>query len=478
MSNPIGQLLVREGLISAAQLAQTWAYQSQNNIEFKDSLVSLGYLTSEQVSKILHPIPVAPIRSIDTGLNVIFLTDLLLKTAYIESGTFNLHSITKALCLPYSIVDELIQLLKADHQIAIRSATNYGRETQTFELTQRGRERAEAALDISLYVGATPVPLQSYTRILVQQYIQQIEVDNTWINNALQHMTLGEKLLSQLGPAFSSGHSIFLYGPPGTGKSTIAEALGRAMPDHIYIPQAVEVNGQVIRVYDPAIHYSIEEKNKEVSQLDIAANLKHDPRWKKCRRPVVMVGGELTLDMLDLRFDIHAKFYEAPIHMKAANGIFILDDFGRQKMSPREMLNRWIVPLERGTDFLSLHTGMKFEIPFDQISIFCTNLNPAELMDEAFLRRIRHKIKIPYSTEEEFRHILRRVCQMEGIDYDEHAASYLIDSYYQRKGRQFVGSHPRDLVRQIIDHARFCKEQPIFSRTTIDAAADNYFVEY
>ena len=476
MADPIGELLIREGFISAAQLAQVKINQKQSGRRLEDSLVSLGFLTTEQIREILHPVPPIPLKIISTGLSEAFLSDLLLKIAYQEAGTFTLRQVMQKLCLPFSVIDELIELLKVDQLIAIRSATSYGRETQIFELTQRGRERAKAALDVSLYVGAAPVPLQDYTRILAQQYVQQIEVDSAWIHKSLSHMVISEQLLNQLGPAFSSGRAIFLYGPPGTGKSSFAEALGRALPGEIYIPQAVEVNGQVIRLYDPAIHFSIQEETTN-THLDITANVKYDPRWKKCRRPVVMAGGEFTSDMLELRFDSSSKFYEAPVQMKAANGVFILDDFGRQKIPPREMLNRWIVPLERGTDFLSLHTGMKFEIPFDQINIFSTNLHPTDLVDEAFLRRIRHKIKIPYSTEDEYKEILRRVCMKQGIEYNESVANYLLDTCYRKTGRPLVGSHPRDIIDQIIDFSKFLKQPPVFTTATVDAAAGNYFVE-
>ena len=477
MADPVGKLLIREGLISPAQLIQAKTHQKQNGGKLEDSLISLGFLTSETLNLILHPLPPVPLKIINTGLSESFMTDLLLKAAYQEAGAFTLHAISKILCLSFSIIDELIELLKADQLVAIRSATGYGRETQVFELTQRGRERAEAALNRSLYVGAAPVPLKDYTRTLTQQYVQQIEIDSEWIHHSLEHMVVGEQLLNQLGPAFSSGRSLFLYGPPGTGKSSIAEALGRALPDQIYIPQAVEVSGQVIRLYDPSIHFSVEDEIRENTVLDAKANLKHDPRWKKCRRPVVIVGGEFTLDMLDLRFDTNSKFYEAPIQMKAANGVFILDDFGRQKMAPRELLNRWIVPLERGTDFLSLHTGMKFEIPFDQISIFCTNMRPMDLVDDAFLRRIRHKVRVPYSTEEEFKEIFRRVCDAEGIEYDESVANYFVDNYYRKENKPLVGGHPRDIIDQIIDFSRFLKQPPILTTATVDAAAANYFVD-
>ena len=478
MANPIGELLVREGQISSAQLMEAKAAQKKVCGRLEDTLVELGFVQSDVLNKILHPVPPVPLKIANTGLSESFLMNLILKAAYQEAGTFTLHSMSNVLCLPFSVVDELIELLKDEQLIFIRSASGYGRESQVFELTQRGRERAEAAFDISLYVGAAPVPLKNYTRMLTRQYVQQIEIDSEWVNSALKHMVVNDKLMNQMGPAFSSGRAIFLYGPPGTGKSSFAEALGRALPDHVFIPQAVEVSGQIIRVYDPATHFSVDEELSEHKRLDVSANILHDPRWKKCRRPIVMVGGEFSLDMLDLRFDINSKFYEAPVQMKAANGIFILDDFGRQKMSPREMLNRWIVPLERGTDFLSLHTGMKFEIPFDQISIFCTNLSPSELVDEAFLRRIRHKIGVPYLTEPEFKEVFRRVCAAEGIEYNDNVIEYLLEEHYRKKERGLVGSHPRDLIDQILDFSRYQKHQPALTQATIDDAVNNYFVNF
>ena len=476
MTITIGKLLVREGLITEAQMIHTVTEQKRHGNKFGDNLISLGYLTEEQVRKILHPIPSVPLRITDTGLSETFLSDLLLKIAYQEAGTFTVQDIMDKLCLTFTVVDELIELLKSDQLLSIRSATTYGRETQVFELTQRGRERAQMALSISLYAGAAPVPLKDYIRILTQQYVRQIEIDEAWIRKSLSHMVVSETILNQLGPAFSSGHAIFLYGPPGTGKSSFAEALGRALPDQIFIPHAVEVGGQVIRVFDPIAHYTIDEESIDLDEHGIISQTKYDLRWKKCHRPVVMVGAEFTTDMLDLQLDSNSKFYEAPVQMKAANGVFILDDFGRQKMPPQAMLNRWIVPFERGTDFLSLHTGFKFEIPFDQISLFCTNLRPSDLIDEAFLRRIRHKVRIPHYTEAEFKEIFRRVCIMQGIEYHDDVIEYLLNKYYRKTGRAIAGSHPRDLIDQIIDFSRYAKRTAQLTTDAIDAAAANYFV--
>lgn len=478
MLSTIGELLVRERIITMAQLSEALSYQKQHGGRLGDSLVALGYLSPLELEQFFNSYPPVPLKINQTGLNEVFLTNLLLKIAYYENGTFSLGHMSKSMCLAMGVVDELTELARNDGLIAIKSAGGYNRATHVFELTAQGRQHALEALEQSQYAGATPVPLKFYSIMTAHQTVRQIEIDANWVRHALSHMVLDDKLLQQLGPAFNSGRSIFMYGPPGTGKSSITESLARSLTGKIYIPQAVEVGGQVIRLFDPAIHIPIEEQPEEkISQLDIGSGHKYDPRWRLCRRPVAMVGGELTLESLDLDFDPLTKFYEAPIQMKAANGFFILDDFGRQMMSPRQLLNRWIVPLERGTDFLSLHTGKKFEIPFDQVTIFCTNMKPSDLVDEAFLRRIRHKIRINYQTEEEFYKILGRVCEQQGISYNASAAQYLVDKYYRQASRAMVGSHPRDIVEHIIDQARFMKIHPELTPETIDAAAANYFVD-
>ena len=414
MQNSIGEQLVQDGLLTPSQLEQAYTWQKHNGRQLAYAITYLGFVTQEQLSQYLNLELPVPQKIADTGLSEAFLTDLLLKSAYLESGIFSVQGIANALSLPFSIVNQLIELIRSDHLITVRGAANYT-SSQMFELTQRGRERAEAALKISAYVGAAPVPLEDYTRILNKQSVRLIELDREWVYSSLSHLVMSDQLINQLGPAFASGRSIFLYGQPGVGKTSVAEALGHGLPGEIYIPQALEVGGQIIRFFDPVTHTSIEpDQTDHALQLDLSQKLTYDPRWKKCRRPVIMVGGELTLDMLELKYDAVSKFYEAPIHMKASNGVFILDDFGRQRVDPRQLLNRWIIPLEKGVDFPSLHTGLKFRVPFDQITVFSTNLNPTDLVDEAFLRRIRHKIHIPSQTEGKYKEILRRACHIYG----------------------------------------------------------------
>lgn len=476
MTSIVGELLVRESIISMAQLNEALTRQKQQGGRLGDSLVALEYISPAELKQFFNAVPPAPLKINQTGLSEILLTDLLLKIAYFEGGTFSFGTISKSMCLPIGVVDELTEAARNDGLVAIKSAAGYNRATHIFVLTEKGRQRAAEALEQSQYAGPAPVPLKFYSIMTAHQTVRQIEIDEHWVRHALSHLVVDDELLNRLGPAFNSGRSIFMYGPPGTGKSSITESLARALTTSVYIPYAIEVSGQVIRLFDPAIHIPVDENDEESSPLDLESSHKYDPRWRLCRRPVVMVGGELTLESLDLDFDPVNKYYEAPIHMKAANGFFILDDFGRQMVPPRQLLNRWIVPLERGTDFLSLHTGKKFEIPFDQVTVFCTNMKPSELVDEAFLRRIRHKIRINYQTEEQFYEILRRVCDQQGIAYTDSAAHYLVETYYRKAKRPMVGSHPRDLVEHITDRARFMKIHPELTPESIDAAASNYFV--
>ena len=474
----IGEILIREGVITMPQLQNALEYQKANGGRLGDALVRLGAITAFELKRFFNVVPAVPLKPEQTGLSNSMLVDLMLKHAYSEGGAYSLGPMSQSLCLTSGVVDALTQIAKTEGLVAIRSATGFNRALHIFELTNVGRQRAEDALKQSFYTGPAPVPLKSYNVMSAHQTVRQLEFDWEWIRRALGHLVLNDQLLSQLGPAFNSGSSIFLYGPAGLGKSSIADALARAIESHIYIPYAVEVDGQVIRLFDPSVHMPVEIVQEDHQPDDITVKAIHDSRWIFCRRPVVVVGGELTLSSLDLAYDPVTKCYEAPVHMKATNGVFVLDDFGRQMVQPRQLLNRWIVPMEKSIDYLTLHTGRKFSIPFDQITFFCTNLRPSELVDEALLRRIRHKIRIDYQTEPEFLETLQRVCKNAGVAYDHAAAIHLVETHYRQASRPMVGSHPRDLMEQIIDRARFLKVKPELSPVTIDAAAANYFVRH
>jgi predicted ATPase with chaperone activity len=271
----------------------------------------------------------------------------------------------------------------------------------------------------------------------------------------------------RLGPAISSGKAIFIYGPPGNGKTTIAETMGGVLPGTVYMPYSIIVRGEIINIFDPVNHIPAEPEEGHSA----------DRRWLLIRRPVIMAGGELSLRMLDLDFNDIAKFYEAPLQIKANNGLFIVDDFGRQQVEPHSLLNRWIVPLDRRTDFMTLHTGMKFDVPFDQLVIFSTNIEPKKLVDEAFLRRIRYKIKIDHPSAEEYEAIFRRVCEHNGMEFRKDVFDYLMDNYYKRLAIKLNACHPRDIIDHIIDDAHYYDHPPQLTKEGVDAAWKNYFVD-
>jgi predicted ATPase with chaperone activity len=322
-------------------------------------------------------------------------------------------------------------------------------------------------LSLNQYAGPAPVSLQSYVEQARAQSVRHIEVHEPDIERAFAHLVLNKNTLRQIGTAINSGGSIFLYGSTGAGKTTIAETLSQVFAhDRVWIPYAVEIDGQIIVVYDPLIHRSV----------PAADSPKCDARWVLCQRPTVMVGGELTIEMLDLEFNPATKFYVAPAQMKANNGVLIIDDFGRQRIRPEELLNRWVVPLDRRVDFLTLAGGKKIEIPFELIVVFSTNLNPATLADAAFLRRIPTKIKLTEVTLEEFKEIFRRICAQNGLQYRAEIVDEVAQIISNKYNEPLRACYPRDIVNQICWAARYEGKQPRLERDTVLRAAEAYFL--
>jgi predicted ATPase with chaperone activity len=409
----------------------------------------------------------------DTGLNALNVADLVLKVLYL-GGVLAGYEIAEIVKLPYTgVLETVIDFLKREKYIEVRGSGGIGESSYQYIISAKGAEKAREAQERSQYAGSAPVTLEQYIESLKAQNRERLTVHETELKQVLNHLVISEDMLGRVGPAVNSGRSIFLYGPPGNGKTTIAEVVGKLiLGDDMWIPYAIDVDGQVIRVFDDVNHV-ISDKGA-VKQ---ATGLMSDPRWIRIKRPMIMVGGELTLAGLDLVYDDTNKFYEAPFQVKANGGMFLIDDFGRQQVRPRDLLNRWIVPLEKGVDFLTLHTGRKIEIPFFVLIVFSTNLDPRELVDEAFLRRIRHKIEVTDPSYEDFREIFKRMCDIKKVRYDEQALAYLLKEWYINHDRPLRSVHPRDILNQLIDIASYLNQPPALTRELLDRAAASYFVK-
>ncbi len=415
-------------------------------------------------------VPPTPTSIKETGLSLSFLTDLALKIMYSE-GNISGYELAERMRLPYpGVVDQVLEFLKREKLCAVKGTGGFAEAAYQYAIADKGRIMAREALDRSQYAGPAPVTLEAYTEAIHRQPLGKVVVHQRTMRQALAHMVISEESFAQLGPAVNSSRSIFLFGHPGNGKTAIAESIGQMMlGDVMYIPYAMEVGGHVIRIFDYVNHVLAEDAS--------STNRAHDPRWTHIQRPVIVTGGELTLETLDLVYDENNKYYEAPFHVKANGGMLLIDDFGRQQARPRDLLNRWIVPLEKRIDYLTLHTGRKIEIPFDVLIVFATNLAPRDLVDEAFLRRIRHKIEVKDPTWDEYREIFRRVCGDKGVPYDGQGLAYLIQEHYLKRNHPRRACHPRDIVDQIRDIARYLNVPPALSKDLIDRACNAYFVE-
>ena len=419
-----------------------------------------------------------PIRNIeDTGLNQVVIADLALKIIYFGGVLTGTH-VSEIIKLPWvGVLDGVLEFLKREKLVEVKgTAGGLGEAGTQFQITGAGLVKVKEILERSQYAGAAPVTLDQYINAMKAQNRGRIAATPEVMKRALGHLVISEKMYSKVGAAVNSGKSMFLYGAPGNGKTTISEAVGRVvLGNDIWIPYAIDVDGQVIRIFDNVNHDVTESAEADMPARQVG--VKRDPRWIRIRRPVIIVGGELTLDGLDLIYDPINKFYEAPYQMKCNGGMFLIDDFGRQQVRPRDLLNRWIVPLEKAIDYLTLATGRKIEIPFNVLIVFSTNIDPSDLVDEAFLRRIRHKIEVGDPTPQEFVEIFKRACQAKRVPYDENGLRYLIQEWYIKKERPFRSVHPRDILDQLLDIARYLNRPPALQPDLIDMACDSYFVQ-
>ncbi len=405
-----------------------------------------------------------PQRIQDLGIRRSFLEDLALKILYYE-GELTVLDLCKKICLSYDIVEGIFERLRKELLCEVKGMTG---TVHRIAITSTGRSRALELLMLNHYYGPAPVSLNDYIARIHAQSIRNAEVHPPQVQKAFSHLVLPEEILNQLGTAVVSGRCIILYGPAGTGKTAMAESIPKIYGDHVWIPYAVEVDGQIITVYDSHLHSRLAEEEEALGE--------HDKRWVLCRRPRVVVGGELTLEMLDLQMNPLTKFYAAPLQMKANNGVLVVDDFGRQRMRPEDLLNRWIVPLDRRIDFLNLAGGKQIEIPFDLFVAFATNLDPRSFGDEAFLRRIQTKIKVDYVPAGQFHEIFKRVCEEYRLTYDATVVDGVL-SLLAALQQPLRACYPRDIAQHICWAARYQAVDPRLDGPSVRQACRNYFLE-
>jgi predicted ATPase with chaperone activity len=428
--------------------------------------------------------PSSPENLREAGLSMGLLTDMILRTLY-QRGTMLGLDLARFLCLPFKIVEEGIRFLKDEKCIEVMGGDLIGRVSYKFTLTDLGRRRAQDAMAQCAYIGPAPVPLEDYVEQTYRQSVTGLATSPDALRGHFSHLVLKEELFNAIGPAIISGKSVFIYGPPGNGKTAMARAIGdfmNAAGGSIFVPYAIQAEGGIITIFDPSLHHVDDTEHGHFDETD--ARVKEllntntvDQRWVRIRRPVIVTGGELNLDMLDLRYNAAANFYQAPLHVKANGGVFLIDDFGRQLVSPKELLNRWILPLEDRHDFLTIASGKKFQVPFEQLIIFSTNLDPKDLVDDAFLRRIRHKVQIQAPARDVYEKIFSAVCKRLGMAVLPEAVDYLYNRYYTQ-GRSPRASDCRDLLEIVQSICRYRRQPVHLTRDLIAEAASSFIAEF
>jgi len=429
--------------------------------------------------------PTAPDSIKQAGLTLTFLNDLVARVLYTRGAMLGLD-LARFICLPFKVIEESLKFMKDEKVVEVTGGDLIGRVSYRFTLTELGRRRAQDAMKLCGYIGPAPVPLEDYVEQSYRQAVTGITCSPEPLKASFSHLVLKDELFGALGPAIVSGRSVFIYGPPGNGKTSVARAIGDFMNNaggEIYVPYSFLAENSIITIYDQSVPHAadidpndrLEDNDATVRRLLNSGTV--DARWVKIKRPVIVTGGELALDMLDLRYNSGSNYYQAPLHIKANGGVFLIDDFGRQLCSPKELLNRWILPLEDRHDFLTLATGKKFEVPFEQLIIFSTNLDPRDLVDDAFLRRIRHKLSMEAPLRDIYERIFTAVVKRLGMANCPEAVDYLYERYYDR-GRSPRASDCRDLLEIVQAICRFRRQPVQLTRELMAEAAASFICEF
>ncbi len=472
----LGNILVAKGLVPVEDINRAIDHQNANGGRIGDSIVALGLMTKEQIDRILDDAPQAPITMADTGVDPAFLLELAIKGMYAENLE-TASQLAEAMKVSSAIVNQLLQEAKERKFVeSLASVASGGsRAEMRLSLTRAGREWAADAMNRGQYFGPAPVSLEDYQERIQLQRVTNEHVTRQRLDDAFAGLVMTDRFVNRLGPAINSGNAILIYGPAGNGKTTVAEIVGKIFQNVIYVPYCVDIDGEIMKVFDPTVHRQV----ADVPEQQGVTNLRRsriDLRWVPCYRPMVMTGGELTIEMLDLKFNPVAKFYEAPLHIKALNGTFLIDDFGRQRAKPEDILNRWIVPLNSRVDYLTTHSGKSIKIPFDEIVIFSTNMHPDDLMDPAFQRRISYKLETVEPPEDLFRKVFDNTAKKFGL--------VLSDEIYQQVLASIRGNdaplayfQPKFIAEQVLASCKFEGTKPQFTIENIDDALANLFIK-
>ena len=473
----LGDILVAKGLVSHEDIARANEYQHENGGRFGDCLVTLGIVSAEQIDEVLSEGPEAPRNLEETGIDPVNLLQLMVKGMYAENLETS-SKLAEAMVLSSTIINALLKEA-VDRKLAEavgQTDSGLGAIAEMrYALSRAGREWAVESLEQSQYFGPSPVTLEEYQDRIMRQRITNEWIGRPVMDKAFEDLVMPDRFVARLGPAINSGTAILIYGPAGNGKTTIAEIVGKIFENVIYVPHCFEVDGQIIKVFDPSVHKPIAAVPKDDSPRGLRRD-RADKRWVACYRPLVMTGGELTLDMLDLKFNEIAKFYEAPLHIKALNGTFLIDDFGRQLAKPEDILNRWIVPLNSRVDYLSLHSGKSFQIPFDELVIFSTNLHPNSLMDPAFQRRIAYKLETVAPPEDLFREVFEGMARKQSLKLSEDVYQQVV-SGIRKHNAPLAYFQPKFIVEQVLASCKFEGITPQFTSGNVEDALLNLFVE-